>query len=400
MSRRLTSRSSDLQRLVDEGYQLRIVGGFLLLEHVPYVTSDRHIAYGTLVAPLTLSGDVTTRPSDHVVTFDGEMPCDSSGTPLERLAINHDHQVLVPPNNGVDSLGHGVEVGHTFSQKPADGYPDFYLKMTTYANLISGHAVMVDPDVTPRTYAPVVDESENSVFCYLDTASSRAGLNVVNNKLAMNRVAIVGLGGTGSYILDLVAKTLVREIHLFDADPLHTHNAFRAPGAPTIEQLREAPSKVDYFTQMYSPMRRGLVPHRMMLDATNVHELADMDFVFIAVDDANAKGPLFDALEEHGVAFIDVGMGIYLEDGHLSGNVRVTTSTPENRESVRTHVAVVGNPDAVYDHNIQIADLNMLNAVLAVIRWKKLAGFYLDLDREHHSIYVIDGNAVINEDRA
>lgn len=35
-----------------------------------------------------------------------------------------------------------------------------------------------------------------------------------------------------------------------------------------------------------------------------------------------------------------------------------------------------------YDYNIQIADLNALNAALTVIKWKKLWGFYLDLDRK------------------
>jgi hypothetical protein len=45
-----------------------------------------------------------------------------------------------------------------------------------------------------------------------------------------------------------------------------------------------------------------------------------------------------------------------------------------------------------------VADLNALNAALAVIRWKKLFGFYSDLEEEHHSVYVIDGNSIANED--
>jgi hypothetical protein len=36
----------------------------------------------------------------------------------------------------------------------------------------------------------------------------------------------------------------------------------------------------------------------------------------------------------------------------------------------------------------------------AVIRWKKLLGFYRDLDREHHTTYTIDGNMLLNEDKA
>ena len=71
---------------------------------------------------------------------------------------------------------------------------------------------------------------------------------------AGERVAIVGLGGTGSYVLDFVAKTPVQEIHLFDGDEFLTHNAFRAPGAASLEALRRKPKKVDYLAAIYSNM--------------------------------------------------------------------------------------------------------------------------------------------------
>ena len=51
-----------------------------------------------------------------------------------------------------------------------------------------------------------------------------------------------------------------------------------------------------------------------------------------------------------------------------------------------------------YASNIQIADLNSLNAVLAVIRWKKMFGFYQDLKMEHHSTYSINVGKLNNED--
>ena len=67
------------------------------------------------------------------------------------------------------------------------------------------------------------------MFKYVDTASSRVGIGAVTEKLKVGPLAIVGLGGTGSYILDLVAKTPVAEIHLFDGDKLGQHNAFPLP---------------------------------------------------------------------------------------------------------------------------------------------------------------------------
>jgi hypothetical protein len=49
--------------------------------------------------------------------------------------------------------------------------------------------------------------------------------------------------------------------------------------------------------------------------------------------------------------------------------------------------------------NIQIADLNMLNAVFAVIRWKKLYGFYADDEHELFTAYTIAANQLLNADQ-
>ena len=51
-----------------------------------------------------------------------------------------------------------------------------------------------------------------------------------------------------------------------------------------------------------------------------------------------------------------------------------------------------------YGDNIQIADLNCFNAVLAVQKWKKLTGFYQDLKKEHNTLFFINTNKVMNED--
>lgn len=54
--------------------------------------------------------------------------------------------------------------------------------------------------------------------------------------------------------------------------------------------------------------------------------------------------------------------------------------------------------DDDYDKNIQIAEINALNAALAVIKWKKLFGFYHDLGKEHHAIYDINVNKLMNDE--
>ena len=76
MLQKLLDHSPDLQKLVDEGYELEIRGSFALVHHVPYVTASKEIDYGTLVSSLTLNGEATTKPNDHIVGFIGNMPCE------------------------------------------------------------------------------------------------------------------------------------------------------------------------------------------------------------------------------------------------------------------------------------------------------------------------------------
>ena len=67
--------------------------------------------------------------------------------------------------------------------------------------------------------------------------------------MALKKIIILGLGGTGSYILDLVAKTPVKEIHLYDGDTFYQHNAFRSPGAPSSDELRARQTEGDLFQE-------------------------------------------------------------------------------------------------------------------------------------------------------
>ncbi len=393
MSQRPISRSADLKKLRDEGYDLEIRSGCLLVKGVPYVNSRKEVKRGTLVMKLILADDETSHPDDHVAYFSGDHPCNEDGTEIAKIQAG----------SGERSLADGVVIQHTFSAKPKpnDSYPDYYAKVTTYAAILSGPAWRIDSTATAKTF-PLIEPEKDSEepFNYIDTASSRAEIVAVTKKLALRKVAIVGLGGTGSYVVDLVAKTPVRAIHLYDGDTFLQHNAFRSPGAPSGDDLKARQPKVTYFKNIYAKMHRGIVDHAVYVDAGNVEELRSMDFVFLCLDKGAAKKVTVDKLEEFNIPFIDVGMGIQLNDEALGGIVRVTTSTAQMRDHFRSRVSFAdGAGDDDYDRNIQVADLNALNAALAVIKWKKLFGFYRDLKAEHHSQFSIDGNLLLNEDR-
>lgn len=393
MSRKLISLSPDLQRLRAEGYDIEVRSGrFLLVKSIPYVNAKREIALGTLVSTLNLSGDATTTPETHVATWIGEHPCRDDGSLL----------TSIQNPTGAQQLDRDLDVDFTFSNKLTNGSdPDYYEKMTRYATIISGQAQAIDASVTPKVNRFVEDVEDDSPFFYADTASSTDGIAAVSRKLELQAVAIVGLGGTGSYVLDLVAKTPVRAIHLFDGDPFLQHNAFRSPGAAPIDALRAVPGKVEYYREQYSHMHRGIVAHDDFLDASNLDDLRGMQFVFLCLDRGKIKREIVAKLLEWRIPFIDATMGIDLVGESLGGILTVTTVTPDKCDHWQERMAFSdANPNNDYSKNIQIADLNALNAALAVIKWKKHLGFYRDLRREHHSSYTTDVDMLLNDDEA
>jgi hypothetical protein len=384
-------RSPDLLRLRKDGYNIQVTSaGFLVVRDIPYVNSRREIARGVLGSNLDLAGDITAQPQDHTAKFVGEYPCDDKGQELGVLK----HQ------SSVFDLGSGLIAQHSFSRKPACGYyKDYYEKTTVYIALLGKYAAVIDPNVTARTRQVIEPEDDNSPFNYLDTASARAEINTIAAKLSEEAIAIVGSGGTGSYVLDLVAKTPVKKIHLFDSDRFLTHNAFRAPGAPAIEDLRKQPLKVEHLASIYSRMHRGIVPHPFQIDETNVGKLQGMSFVFLCMEGGKAKRAVVDKLEALGIPFVDVGMGLYAKRDTIGGMLRSVLSMPDSRESARARISFAADDaNNEYDRNIQVADLNALNACLAVIAWKKQRGFYFDLGRERFVSYTIANSLLAKGD--
>jgi len=392
MLHKLIDHSPDLKRLRDEGFEVRIKGTHVLVGNVPYVNPNMEVCYGTLVTDLTIAGEKTGAPRDHVIYFIGDQPCHKDGSII--TAIVHGQNKTL--------IADGIEIDRSFSNKPANGYPDYYQKFTTYINIISGPAQSIDGSAKAQTFRLVESEDPDSSLNYPDTNSSRAQISTLTAKLKGKRIGIVGMGGTGSYILDFVSKTPVSEIHLFDKDEFLLHNAFRAPGAPTIDVLKEIKSKVNYFSDIYSRMHKGIKAHNEYITNLNLSKLENLNFVFICIDKGSVKKEIINYLTDHKIGFIDVGIGIEIsENGSLLGMLRVTSCTDGKSNHIFSKGRISfaeANEEDLYRKNIQIAELNALNASLAIIKWKKLNGFFYDAEKEKHSLYSIEDNSIINDD--
>jgi len=388
-----TGRSPDLKRLEEEGCKLLLLPGLLVVQKVWALNKSRQPVHGTLILPLTMKGASTARPTHHTGWWAGEKPCDRDGRPLCNLIAGSD---------GYD-VGHGMVANLMVCIKPPNReFFDHHEMVMTYLRVISAPAVALDPSLAITSTCGSTKAEDSSVFQYADTASARLGLGGLNRRLA-EPVAIIGVGGTGSFVLDLVSKTDATAIHLFDGDTFEQHNAFRAPSAASVNDIEARPRKVDYFASLYSRIHRRIIPHRQHLARANLHMLDGIGFVFLCIDDAEAKKPILRHLEKRNIDFVDAGIGVEALPGGdgLAGMVRVTTSTERLRSHVREKERIpltsARGPD-VYRSNIQTAELNALAATLAVLRWKRLRGFYLDQLGEHFSAYSIDSNHMVSDD--
>jgi molybdopterin/thiamine biosynthesis adenylyltransferase len=245
-------------------------------------------------------------------------------------------------------------------------------------------------------------KTNRGIFKYLDTNSTRANIEYLTRKFESQRIAIIGMGGTGAYILDQVSKTPVKEIHIFDGDYFRLHNAFRAPGAIPGEYM-EVPGglkKVAYYFNIYSQMHTGIIPHDTFVTTDNLHELDGFDYVFVCVDSNEARFLITQTVLEKGMTFIDAGMGVNKAEDCLIGTIRITTGSKLKQNHIVYRIGSDEFKENEYATNIQISDLNCLNAVLAVIKWKKLSGFYQDLKEENNSLYFINTNMILSEDHS
>ena len=196
----------------------------------------------------------------------------------------------------------------------------------------------------------------------------------------------------------MIAKTEVQEIHLFDADVFNTHNAFRAPGAPSVDDLTRASKKVDYFAGLYSKMHKDIIPCCEMVTESNLSKLDGLDYVFLTLDKVAPKKLIANYLISQGIPFIDSGMGVDLQsDGKLSGLIHVTLGTSNKYDHLSEVLGDETADEDLYATDIQIAELNALAATLSIIKWKKMLGVYADTEKEYLSVYGIDDNDIENK---
>lgn len=380
--RKLVSRNQDIAKLVERGYAVTFDSGCMVLRDIPYLDQQGGLHWGAIVTKLVSvdASDLVTQ-EDHTIMFAGAHPCGLDGLPIPLIDAGA-HQLTL-----TDACM-DVVVQRRFSNKPRvagvlQGFPNFYDKVESYVGIIAGPAIERH-GISPLTYKSVEDTLEPSVFFYRDSLTSKAEIADLSRKLQDDVIAIIGLGGTGAYTLDYLVKTPVREIRGFDGDAFHVHNAYRSPGRLEPAELGQAKAAV--YKGRYEGFRGNLDLMARYVDADSGPAFEGVTFAFVCVDKGSARSDIFDLLIRMKIPFIDVGMGLKRAGGPLSGMMRVTYYAPERAQAVRDMglAEMHDGPDNLYRTNVQIAELNALNAALAVMRYKQLRGFYVETDPLYH----------------
>lgn len=371
----------DLGQLVERKYSLSIFDAYIVVNDVYYLDSAGQLQKGKLAAPLNQPTPKTVgQPSNHQMYWSGSQPHYNDGT-------------AIPSLGSCDVIN--IEIGGTtyirhLSNKPPEGFPAYNLLIEHYVALISGPAEE-KYGVTSRTGARYAVPAEDSPFKVRDSFSARAELTELNKLLINDHIAIIGLGGTGSFILDFIVKTPVRAIDAYDFDIFEVHNGFRSPGEVTSDDFGQR--KADVYRHKFESFRHRISFHTKRIGAGDDALFANTTFAFVCIDDGESRKEICEMLTRLGVTFIDVGMGIEEEAGALDGLIRSTLFTPETAEAAIKEVPFDRQEgDNAYRKYVQIAELNALNAALAVIGYKQFRGFYTD-DAKYYQNFISLGSS-------
>ena len=143
-------------------------------------------------------------------------------------------------------------------------------------------------------------------------------------RLQLMRVAIVGLGGTGSLIAQQLAHLGIADLVLVDRDAVEVSNLNRTVGATPADI---GTAKVDVAARMVRGIRpegRVVAIRQDVVDEGVARQAAESDFIFCCTDSHASRHVLNQLAYQFLVPTIDLGVAINVANGnaHFAGHVK------------------------------------------------------------------------------
>lgn len=228
-----------------------------------------------------------------------------------------------------------------------------------------------------KRWIPKIERALNKLF----DANHQFG---VAKKISQDKIAIIGLGGTGMRLAELLSKSPISKILLIDPEMIEDKNIFKLP----INQDDIGKRKIDVASNKMS-LSQNVVKHFGVYES-GLEELHDINFAFICIDDNDARSIIKEDLISRGIDFID--SGIWIKESNTSGYRFASRSS--TKEDMKQVIAEVGD----YKENTQIAEINALAAAQAVIHYKTIKGFYKGKEATKSRIKIENGFSIKNEE--
>ena len=191
--------------------------------------------------------------------------------------------------------------------------------------------------------------------------------------VAQERVTIIGLGGVGAWIADLVVKADPCEVHGWDFDRIEPKNILRMPGGLDPRTWIGRP-KADWFQETYTLIHTNVHGHNVRVLPQNIHEVVTgTTFAFVAVDIAEDRMMICEALANARIPFVVAGLSLERVDKRVKVSMRVVTAhvdVPTWRHAI-PQVGEAGQDDY---GSLDLPDVYSMAAGWAVQAWRKMRG--------------------------
>jgi len=243
----------------------------------------------------------------------------------DSLVFVHSHPFAMNQFSPVDDAGENVLV--EFLDRRMSGVVHAAMLITpqvTLARILGSgeplHVIGVGSQLLWGMEAPT--EADEAFFDRQVRAFGAAG----QDRLREMRIGIVGLGGTGSIILEQLAHLGIRRFLLIDPDVVERTNLNRLVGATESDIGKSKVQVAAAYATRINPSADIEIRRGSVLLAREAEELVATDFVFCCTDSQGSRAVLNQFAYQYLVPVIDMGVAIVVAEGaisHIAGRTQM-----------------------------------------------------------------------------
>lgn len=135
--------------------------------------------------------------------------------------------------------------------------------------------------------------------------------------LSALRIAVVGIGGTGSLVAEQLVRAGIRDLHLIDDDDIEESNISRTFGATKSDvDKRKVDVVSKYLEKIGSPQISK--DHRSAIKQSVLLTLRDVDLVFSCVDNDRTRALLSRFAHQYLIPVVDIGIRLDARQGRIT----------------------------------------------------------------------------------